>query len=223
MTQRMEIDIAEVLRFFDEAPSDSRRQATAIVAVAGEDLGVGLLAHCWKHRGATVDALPGPCAQGKKKGSILDRWVRVTSDNKTTYYQVEIKNWSAHAIGGRRLKVDGSLEEVAAHKRERWSKEWDGATFRKPMVRKVLTPMKPRAEDWKVRPLACYWDAMHPDGKGEPLFSVPVSDPEAAFPRVWVFSMSAYLRELRASGASHVWLEMPETVTRMRWLNCLFR
>lgn len=216
MTQRMSIDIEATLEFFDEAPSDSRGQATAIVAVAGEDLGVGLLAHCLKHRGGTVDVLPGACTQGTKKGKRLDKWVKVRQGGKSTYYQVEIKNWSAHAIGGKRLRVDASPEEVAAHKQERWLKEWDGNTFRKPMMRKVLKRMKPGAKGWKVRPLACYWDAMHPDGKPEPLFSVAVPDPESDFKEAWVFSMSSYLRELRAPGASHVRLEMPETVTRMR-------
>ena len=79
--------------------------------------------------------------------------------------------------------------------------------------------MKPPAPDCTVEPLACYWDAMHPDGAGEPLFSVPV--PDSHFTRVWVFSMSAYLRELLASGVAHIEIEMPDTAARIDWLDRL--
>jgi hypothetical protein len=103
MTQSLEVDIVAVLRFFDKVPAESRGHATAIVAFAGEDLGTGLLAHYWVSQGASVHVVPGPCGPGKKKGKLLDRWVRVSNDGTTAYYQVEIKNWSAHAIGGRTL------------------------------------------------------------------------------------------------------------------------
>lgn len=189
MTQCMEIDIAAVLRFFDEKPKESRGHATAIVAFAGEDPGLGLLSHYWKHQGASVYVVPGPCGPGTKKGKRLDKWVRVSNDGTNTYYQVEIKNWSAHAIGGRTLKVDASAREVARHKRERRSKEWDGATFKKDTITKVLLPMKRPVPDCSPEPLACFWDAMHPEGDEEPFLSVPV--PDSHFHRVWVFSMSA--------------------------------
>lgn len=167
-----------------------------------------------------MEVLPGPCSQGTKKGKRLDRWLHVTHNGRAVYYQVEIKNWSAHAIGGRILKIDASHEEVSEHKKERWSKEWDETGFRKPAVGKVLIPMKPPVPDCTVEPLACYWDAMHPDGEGEPLFAVPV--PDSHFSRVWVFSMSAYLRELYASGIAQVYIEMPDTAIRMDWLGRLF-
>ncbi len=220
MTQSLEVDIVAVLRFFDEKPAESWGHATAIVAFAGEDLGIGLLTHYWVSQGASVDVEPGPCGPGTKKGKRLDKWVRVSNDGSTTYYQVEIKNWSAHAIGGRKLNVDASAVEVAKHKRERWEKEWDGTTFRQATIAKVLLPMKPPVPDCAVEPLACFWDAMHPDGEGKPLFSVPV--PDSQFSRVWVFSMSAYLRDLRASGMSRIELEMPETAIRMVWLKRFF-
>jgi hypothetical protein len=215
----MNVDIAATLHFFDETPRESMGHATAIVAVAGEDLGVGLLAHYLKQQGASVEILSGPCSQGTKKGKRLDRWVRVDQNSTTTYYQVEIKNWSAHAIGGRVLKIDASIEEVAEHKKERWSKEWDGTRFRKDMIGKVLLPMKPPVPECRVEPLACFWDAMHPEGGSEPFFSVSV--PDSHFDRVWVFSMSGYLRGLLAEGQTHVRLNMPETTIRMEWLNRL--
>jgi hypothetical protein len=221
MTHAIEIDIEALLHFFDESPPESQGHATGIVAIAGEDLGAGLLAHHLEAQGASVEVLPGPCSQGTKRGKRLDRWLRVRQNGGTVYYQVEIKNWSAHALGGRVLKIDASAEELSEHKKERWSKEWDGTGFRKPTMAKVLIPMRPPEQDCLVEPLACYWDAMHPDGEEAPLFSVPV--PDSVFPRVWVFSMSTYLRVLLASGRTHMQIDMPETAIRLDWLNQLFR
>jgi hypothetical protein len=135
-------------------------------------------------------------------------------------YQTEIKNWSAHAIGGRVLRIDILADALAAHKKERWSKEWDGSTFRKNAAKKVLVPMKPPEQNCKVEPLICYWDAMHPDGETASMFSVALE--KEHFSRVWVFSMSAYLRELLSLGINKIEIEMPDTVKRVQWLHSLF-
>ncbi len=217
----VEIDILSTLRFFDEAVPSSHYHATAIVAVAGEDMAAGLLSHYLLEQGLEVEVLPDRCTQGTKRGVRLDRWIRTSRSGAVNYYQVEIKNWSAHAIGGRVLKVDASSDEIKAHKIERWQKEWNGSTFRKKGIRKVLTPMKPPAPNNRVEPMAIYWDAMHPTGKSEPLFSVDIENPH--FPRVWIFSISAYFRELLASGIRKVKIEMNDTVARLNWLNRLFK
>ena len=95
----MLVDVEAVLRFFDERPLGSPGHATAIVAVAGEDLGVGLLCHYLNARQLRAEALQGPCTTGKKVGSRLDRWLWVSGPGSKTLCQVEVKNWSAHAIG----------------------------------------------------------------------------------------------------------------------------
>ena len=128
----------------------------------------------------------------------------------------------AHAIGGRRLAVDASSEEVSTHKIERWENEWDGTTFRKELMRKVLTPMKSPDLNCVVEPLACYWNAMHPDGEDEPFFTVSLKDNEH-FTQVSVFSMSAYLRNLHNQGTDRLELEMHDTVSRLEWINRLFK
>ena len=219
----MHVDILTALRFFDEKPRSSHGHATSIVAVAGEDLGAALLARCLRQQGALAEVLPDLCTQRTRKGYRLDRWIRCTQGSATVHYQVEVKNWSAHAIGGKVLKVDASPEEVSAYKIERWEKEWDGATFRGGMngMRKVLIPMKPLHPEDTVEPIACYWFALHPEGKREPFFPVQIDN--ANFSRVWVFSMSAYLRELREAGLSMIELEMPDTAARAEWLKRLFR
>lgn len=219
--KRIEVDIRSTLQLFDEAIPSSRYHATAIVAVAGEDLGTGLLVHYLRQQGWTAEVLVGPCTQGTNKGVRLDRWIRTIRNQEIVYYQTEIKNWSAHAIGGKVLKISVSSDELAAHKIERWGKEWDGSTFRKKEAKKVLAPMKSLEQNCKVEPLICYWDAMHPTGEREPLFDVALEN--SHFSRVWVFSMSAYLRELLSSGKNKIVLEMPDTIKRVQWLNHLFK
>lgn len=221
MTENLvEVDIRTTLKFFDEKAPENRYHATAVVAVAGEDIGTGLFAHYLRQQDLTVEILPWSCTQGTKSGVRLDKWIRTTRKGAVTYYQTEIKNWSAHAIGGKVLKVSTSYNDLAAYKKERWGKQWDGSTFRDKRVRKVLTPMKPPEQGCKVEPLICYWEAMHPKGQREPLFSLRIRNRH--FSRVWVFSMSAYLRELLSSGVDKVTIEMPHTVIRAKWLNRLF-
>lgn len=215
----MRVDIETVLQFFDEKPPQSRGHATPIVAVAGEDLGAALLRHYLRRQWETVDVLEQPVTQGTQKGNRLDRWIRCTQGGVTIYYQVEIKNWSAHAIGGKILEVDASPEETSAYKVERWAKVWDGATFRDEM-KKVLIRMKPPEPECTVEPVACYWFAVHPTGQRQPFFYEQIDNEH--FSRVWVFSMSAYLRELREEGISTLELEMPDTAVRIDWLKRLF-
>lgn len=217
----LELDIVAALRFFDEAVRESRYHATAVVAIAGEEMAIGLLADYFRQQGVTASVLPGPVTQGTPKGSRLDRWLRVSRDREVTYYQTEIKNWSAHAIGGKVLRVGATPAQLEAYKIERWNKQWDGHTFRQESVLKVLTPMKPPVVDARVEPMICFWEALHPTGGLEPLFSVQLDN--QYFSRVWVFSMSAYLRCCLGSGATSLQLEMPDTTNRLTWLHKVFK
>jgi hypothetical protein len=217
----VQIDIVRTLQFYDEAILSSLHHATAINAVAGEDLGAGLFSHYLKQKNFAVRILPDKCTQGTTSGVRLDRWILAVMNGKKIYFQTEIKNWSAHAFGGRRLKIDASPREISAHKIERWNYFWDGQTFRPPQARKVLTPMKLLEENCTVRPLICFWDAMHPKGKRDPLFSVPLLNER--FPAIWVFSMSAHLRNLLSAGVKKLSLEMIDTESRIVWLSEMFR
>ena len=211
------VDLQKLLHFFDEAPASSRRHATAVVGVAGEDVGIALLSHYLAGCGWTVRALPGPCTQGSQAGVRLDRWIRAVKGRSARLYQVEVKNWSAHAIGGSRLPISATPRQVAQFKRDCWGQEWDGRTFRKGSVRKVLTPMRPPDPALPVHPLVCFWSALHPTGAKAPFFAQKVH--KGKFRRVWVFSMSAYLRAL---GKRKLRLNMPETAKRLSWLTTLF-
>ncbi|NOH03683.1 MAG: hypothetical protein HND47_20655 [Chloroflexi bacterium] len=217
----VEIDIIQLLKFYDEKIQTSVHHATAINAVAGEDLGAGLITHYLNRGGFSAKVLPDPCTQKTKKGHRLDRWILATIKNERVYYQTEIKNWSAHAIGGKILKINATQDEVFQYKIIRWHKTWNGKTLTEKTARKVLTPMKPVEENSKVEPLICFWMSMHPEGKNEPFFSVDIKNKN--FSKLWVFSMSAYLRNLLNSGKKKVTLEMPDTESRIKWLKTLFR
>ena len=219
---RLRINVKGLLEFFDEKPGESLGHATAIVAVAGEDLGVGLLKHYLEcTRNAEVRILPGPPpTTGNQKGPRLDRWVDVVwPDGSGRLFQTEIKNWSAHAIGGKILKVDAPPDEVARFGRERWrghagSMHWNS-------ISKVLTPMK---RPWDVdpshtlEPLLIYWTVIHPEGLNESFFSHDLGA-STEFSRLWFFSMSSYLRSLNEAAIE---LEMPHAANRISWLHSLF-
>lgn len=217
----VEIDIIKLLKFYDERIPTSVHHATAINAVAGEDLGAGLIVHYLKRENFSAKVLQDPCTQKTKSGYRLDRWILATRNGEKVYYQTEIKNWSAHAIGGKILKIKATQEEVSEYKIKRWDSSWNGKTLTSKKARKVVTPMKPIEENSKVEPLICFWVSMHPKGKDEPFFSIDIKDKN--FSRLWVFSMSAYLRNLLKSGEKKINLEMPDTKSRLEWLKTLFR
>ncbi|MDP2919719.1 MAG: hypothetical protein Q8O43_05850 [Dehalococcoidia bacterium] len=215
------IDIEKILTFFDEKPENSKRHATAICAVAGEDLGISLLKHYFECQGSEVRILPDACTTGEQKGPRLDRWLLVIGRDKRTLYQVEIKNWSAHAIGGKCIGINANEQKLSAYKIERWAHEWRNNNFTKKQVKKVLTPMRlPAIEHDVHEPLVCYWTALHPDGLNQPFFSLKVVGSE--FPLVYVFSMSIYLRSLRQAGLKRLELHMPDASRRYDWLQQLF-
>ena len=156
--------------------------------------------------------------RGTNKGYRLDRWILAHQTEGPVLYQVEIKNWSAHAIGGKRLAREASSDELRSYKTERWLSMWTGTQFRTESVRKVLTPMRSPRPGVPIEALVCFWTALHPEGEETPLFSVPLPLHEH-FQRVWVFSMSSYLRSVKQ--ASLV-LRMPEVAQRQAWLARLF-
>jgi hypothetical protein len=218
-------NVPRLLQFFDEAPPDSQKHATSIVAIAGEDLGVGLLKHCLEATQETrVRILSETPTTGKRKGPRLDRWVEIVRpDGCGQLFQAEIKNWSAHAIGGRQLRIDPDPEGISRFMIHAWEGLWKNLTGEWYPVSKVLTPMKRPASanpSYPLEPLLVYWTALHPTGLGEPFFSFPL--PGQGFSRIWVFSASSYLRGLYNQQVNATELEMPNAAKRLWWLSELF-
>ena len=75
---------------------------------------------------------------------------------------------------------------------------------------------RPKGQKGRRKPLIRFWDAVHPKGADDPLFTVKPK--RRRFKRVWVFSMSSYLRGL---ASQRIRLEMPEAVSRLKWLRQL--
>ena len=228
------VNIPALLSFFDEKPCWSTGQATSIVGIAGEDLNSALFQHFLRAKGAKAEVLkradsnrPLPVTIGRRKGPRLDRWIRVQcTDQSITVFQTEIKNWSAHAIGGETLSVRATTEEVQKYKEARWERRWgrDRSLLKEKMTAKVLTRMK--APDGvnhdQIRPLLIFWEAIGPrDSSGKHFFSVDVEnwDRSFDFPELWIFSASSYLRSLNLA---NITLDMPETADRLRLLERLF-
>ena len=117
--------------------------------------------------------------------------------------------------------MDANDEQVREHKKERWSREWDGTGFIKDAVKKVLIPMKRPDNAKNVEPLICFWDAMHPKGADDALFSISLIN--QYFKRVWVFSMSAHLRNLLKEGVTTVKINAPDVEARMDWLKKILK
>ena len=207
--------------------------ATGLVGVVGEDLGAACLQHCIRDRGGEAVVLrnpdtgrPYPVNTGQVKGPRLDRWIRVTwPDEPVTVFQAEIKSWSAHAIGGKRLSLTASLDDVGAYKESRWTRHWnvESKSLREFKTAKVLVPMKPPKDvaPESVRPLLIFWEALAPpENADDCFFGVDVAG--AAFQKLWVFSVSGYLRSLLAEGIERVELEMPDAALRLRKMNRWF-
>lgn len=108
--QLMSINIKQTLEFFDEKPEWSHKHATAIVGVLGEDLAAAAFQHCLERNGGrNISIVDETVGTGGRKGPRLDRWIRADlPDNRRVLFQTEIKNWSAHAIGGKTLKAGES-------------------------------------------------------------------------------------------------------------------
>ena len=134
-----------------------------------------------------------------------------------------------------KLPDDASADVVRDYKVHRWSQYWDDRIgFKQKALCKVLDEdmkppkLKPPECNARVEPLACLWDAVHPTGELAPWFPVTVpvdskgswitADPRR-FTRVWVFSMSAFLRNL---DDRELTLDLSATSERLQWLNRIF-
>lgn len=207
------IDRRALLRFFDEVPDDSCGHATAVVAIAGEELGLALLLDYFLKTGTPAKKLEGPCSQGRKRGHRLDAWV----ERGSTLYQVEVKSWSAHSFGGTPLRADISPEELANFRMDRWNEVWVKGTLADASATKVLERMHSPRRGANVEPLIVFWVAMNPTGEPDPFFSEPIEG--GRFPRINVFSISGYLRTLTEDTLV---LKLPNTRARLRWLSEMF-
>ena len=225
------VDVTETLRFFDEIPDWAVKQATAIVGLIGEDLNTACLQHYLESQGAAVTVYPDSVTTGKSKGPRLDRWIGVDGAfGENVLFQTEIKNWSAHAIGGKTISIDAPPPEVREYKRIQWERRWDAQcrTLNHSNIGKVLIrmnlPCHMKMEERSVKPLLVFWEPVGPSDshlfKMDVSYDFPFRRPDnwpdkgtfPEFPALWVFSVSSYLRSLPSE--SKISLKMPTVIDR---------
>ena len=216
------IQMDKLLSFFDSEQS-ARKHSSSIKGLVAEELLLALLINFYHRRGEKAQVVSRQCTTGGRRGRQLDAWVRVGHSTGQMDYQVEVKSWSAHGVGGGSLYLPLMHEahELAAYKQKVWGKYWKDGKFIDPGLNKVLDPMKPQEGAGHVLPLACLWAPVHPDGLEDPLFSVDPEDP-SPFDTVWVFSASSFLRKLCANGEKELVLDLPLFTERMGWIGELF-
>ena len=218
------INLEELLEFYDYRVEGSIGHASAINAVLGEDLAVALFLNYSIANALDPKVLSTKCNPGTKKGKRLDRWISTTDKvKKTVHYQTEIKNWSAHAIGGLEApRVDLNDEKMIAYRMNRWERQFDDQRkqLRQEPAKKVLERMLPIDKNAEVRPLIIFWDSMHPSGEAEEFFRVDIKD--AAFKHLWVFSMSTHVRKLIDRGVEEIPVDLPAAVNRIEWLEKIY-
>ncbi|WP_288403063.1 hypothetical protein [uncultured Deinococcus sp.] len=174
---------------------------TAVAALLGEPLAVGLLLHFLGDQGFGAECVSTKVTQGTRSGERLDAWIAAEKDGRRVLYQTEIKMWAGNAIGGLRLAEDADEATLAKGAARQWARIWNPQTqdFLAPNVRKVLKPMKPPAshEEWPIKPLACFWWLMRSRPTDGPWFTVEVGEAaKSPFAEVHVFSLTAYLLTL---------------------------
>lgn len=212
----MNLDRLRLLSFYDDrrtwlTETDHRgAHVSAITGLLGEDIVIGLLLHLWRSLGHTAVVGSYRCNQGKS-GSRLDAWI---VQDSIKLYQVEVKNWSAHSLGGKDLSPDASEQERSAVARSRWKHYFENQTGLASEVSKVLTPMKvPEVfAALPVSKLLCFWSYVV-NAKAEPLSVVTVNSEQ-----LHVFSASAYLRSLTSDS---LLLEMPRANARLKLVDTL--
>jgi len=218
------LHLRQLMDFYDHKLESSDTHASAINAVMGEDFAVALMCHYFKNnekKATYVDPLQEACTTGKQKGHRLDKWICVDS----IIYQVEIKNWSAHSIGGTKVKNGASSEWMIDYRKRRWGRQFNTTgsvhTPSQAGTLKVLTKMRVpelhRGREHKA--LLCFWEALHPGGEDHPFFSVKVSGDN--FDELHVFSMSNYVRQLLKETET-LEVEMKVADGRIDWLNKIY-
>ena len=219
---KLRIDVNSILEFFDENRTVSKH-SNAIKTVAGEEFMFALLFEYFRRANIEAELICRSCTTGRQRGPRLDGWVKAQGKNEAepTYYQVEVKLWSAHGVGGG-ARFFNPNDDLAEFKKRLWETYWDqeNERFSDPVLNKVLTPMACPIAEGKIEPLACLWSPVHPEGKVEPYFHRSLT-PSTPFNRVWVFSASSFLRQIRDHEPT-LEMQLPEVAERIRWLNQIF-
>jgi len=219
-----ELKLRELLNFYDHKVPESKNHASAVTAVLGEDLAITLLIHYLRSEKIEVIALDESCTQKTKSGHRLDKWLKVKSPTICVMYQVEIKNWSAHSIGGATVNIGSNEEEMRKFRIQRWRHQFNEVQQipSKKETLKVLTKMciPTGYSEYEHEALLCFWEPLHPTGELNALFEVAVQS--ESFKKLTVFSISNYISLLLDKNIETLEVEMPIADARIDWLQKLY-
>ena len=224
----MTVDPVEIQKFFNVVQEDKGlgTHVSAIVGLLGEDLVLGLFT-LWlrREKKQTVKVLSYSCTPGKNKGQRLDAWVLATAGKNKTLYQVEIKNWTANAIGGIAAPLQETDRRLLDPARATLDRYLNNKTVRKSTL-KVLKDMKAPDDSGgysKIVPVLAVWAPVctKESNKLEPCFQIPNTfRNKQQFKTLHVFSATNYLRRAFAN-RRRLRISMPRVSARMERLRAM--
>jgi hypothetical protein len=224
------INIDEIIMFYD-LKGENHKYASSITALIGEDLISGIFKHFLQGLNYNSEVIILPENPKEKNGKWLDRWIIQKIENAVTCYQTEIKNWSAHSLGGKHFDYikNSYLSFDISESNKIFAKTWDSnkQEFQDPSVNKVLKKMKAndtieRYTQKTIEPLVCFWMPITRNSVIEPIIEINIDDKIQEFKKVTIFSASIYLRKLKSSGIDNIEIEPGSIIKRMKKLNDLF-
>jgi hypothetical protein len=228
------LNLNALLELFDCTDEINKKCSNSINLLLGEELALSLLRDYVLRGGGKfnpLDGTPRQAGQTGSRGKRLDAWAEIKCKGKNYLYQIETKNWNANSKGG--IAFPENANEEPAHRKERWGQYYDAdaKTLTGEQTEKVLLPMNlpDGHEKDKIRPLLCFWNPLHPDGKPDAFFAVdieyghfdPPEKPFKPFKKLYVFSMSNHVRNLLDNDIKQIETDpeiMKNVLNRTDWL-----
>ena len=209
-----------LLRFYDDKEDAGFKHrhrgahVSAITGVLGEELLLGLFLDCLRRQtGENAVVLKG---KPRRRGNWLDAWVQLRPG---CLGQVEIKNWSAHSLGGgKSLPITAPQPQIEAAAKARWKRYFGKDHDKMPSgAKKVLHDYDAPSGTKLTAPverILCFWQPLSQNG------SQPLSKATICGKEITVFSASIYLRQVDQDEFE---LDCPNMEERLRILDALQR
>jgi hypothetical protein len=216
----MILEINDIINFYDSKNPNDSGLVSSLTGLFGEELVIALLAHFLATQGSQIiihDEKP-------RSNRWLDAWISSENNGITKLFQVEVKNWSSHSLGGVKLLPNASNEDVNSYGLCRLKEHYDFSTQELSKdVEKVLIPMKnePQIKYQKKETTLAFWmvvsDNLCPH-ELNPYFGLNVKSDD--FQKINIFSASIYLRQLLFSQQT-LKIELPKATERINKLHNL--
>jgi hypothetical protein len=201
---RIKVDPIEVQKFFNLVQVDKGlgTHVSAIVGFLGEDLVLGLFISWLKNEGhKSINILSYSCTPGGNKGQRLDAWISSVIGRRKILFQVEVKNWTANAIGGIEAPLEAKDCDLLKDASTTLNRYLKNKKVRRSTL-KVLNNMEPPEgveARTRVVPVLAVWSPVCTERAKRltPYFSIPNAfRNKSRFPDLHIFSATNYLRTL---------------------------